>query len=131
LIGWTFVLIGVPYLLIAVLSMVLPLYHQPTPPEIISYTEFLDEAGRGAIDQVTVRRNESVEGRLRDGRVFRVFVPNGDTSYLDVLRSKGVTIRVEGSRVSPWPTIATAVLPFLILVGILLSMFRFQPRWRS
>lgn len=131
LVGWTLVPTVVMYLLVVVVSLVLPLLHQPIPRDEISYSDFLDKARSGQITQVTVG-DKSVSGQLRDGRQFRTFIPAGDSSYIDVLQHKGATITVEPrSRSALWQNIATTALPFLILVGILLSMFRFQPRWRS
>jgi cell division protease FtsH len=111
-------------ILVVVLYLVLPLYHQRVPREEISYSDFLNRAHNGQITEVTVS-DESVQGQLRDGRMFRVYVPNGDTSYLDVLRAKNVTITVEPrSRSSLWPNLLTTMLPFLVLVGLWMLMLR-------
>ena len=111
-------------ILVVVLYLVLPLYHQRTPKEEISYSDFLNKARAGLITQVQVE-DESVSGQLRDGRQFRVYIPSGDTSYLDVLRSKGATITVQPrSRSSLWPNLLTTMLPFLVLVGLWMLMLR-------
>ncbi len=107
-----------------VLYLVLPLYHQRTPREEISYSDFLDKARSGLITQVTVS-DESVSGQLKDGRSFRTYIPSGDSSYIDLLQSKGVTITVEPrSRSSLWPNLLTTMLPFLVLVGLWMLMLR-------
>ncbi len=111
-------------IMVVVLYLVLPLYHQRTPKEEISYSDFLNKARAGLITQVQVE-DESVSGQLRDGRQFRVYIPSGDTSYLDVLRSKGATITVQPrSRSSLWPNLLTTMLPFLVLVGLWMLMLR-------
>jgi len=89
-------------ILVVVLYLVLPLYHQRAPREEISYSEFIDKARSGQVAQVTVSE-ESVSGQLKDGRSFRTYIPSGDASYIDLLQSKGVTITVEPrSRSSMW-----------------------------
>ncbi len=111
-------------ILVVVLYLVLPLYRQRTPSEDISYSDFLDKARSGLITQVTVS-DESVSGSLKDGRPFRVYVPTGETSYIDILQSKGTTIRVEPrSRSNLWPNLLTTMLPFLVLVGLWMLMLR-------
>ncbi len=111
-------------ILVVVLYLVLPLYHQRTPREEVSYSDFLDKARSGLITQVTVG-DEAVSGQLKDGRSFRTYIPTGDSSYIDLLRSKGVTITVEPrSRSSLWPNLLTTMLPFLVLVGLWMLMLR-------
>src|SRR5579885_1478323 len=111
-------------ILVVVLYLVLPLYHQKTPREEIAYSDFLDKARAGLVTQVTVS-DDAVSGQLKDGRSFRTYIPSGDTSYLDLLRSKGVTITVEPrSRSTLWPNLLTTMLPFLVLVGLWMLMLR-------
>ncbi len=111
-------------ILVVVLYLVLPLYHQRPPREEISYSDFVDKARNSLITQVTVG-DESVSGQLKDGRSFRTYIPNGDSSYIDLLQSKGVTITVEPrSRSSLWPNLLTTMLPFLVLVGLWMLMLR-------
>jgi cell division protease FtsH len=111
-------------ILVVVLYLVLPLYHQRAPREEISYSDFLDKARSGLITQVTVG-DESVSGQLKDGRQFRTYIPTGDSSYIDLLQSKGATITVEPrSRSSLWPNLLTTMLPFLVLVGLWMLMLR-------
>ena len=114
-------------ILMVVLYLVLPLYHQHTRSQEISYSDFLDEARSGQIIQVTVD-DGAVSGELKDDRSFRVYVPTGDTSYIDLLQSKGVTITVEPpSRSSLWSNLLTTLLPFLVLVGLWMLMRRQAP----
>ncbi len=54
-------------ILVVVLYLVLPLYHQRAPREEISYSEFIDKARSGQVAQVTVS-DERVSGQLKDGR---------------------------------------------------------------
>jgi len=114
-------------ILVAVLYFMLPRYHEHPPSQKISYSDFLDEARSGQIIQVTID-DGAVSGQRKDDRSFRVYVPTGDTSYIDLLQSKGVTITVEPpSRSSLWSTLLTTLLPFLVLVGLWMLMLRQVP----
>ena len=70
-------------ILVAVFYFMLPLYHEHLPSQEISYSDFLDEARSGQIIQVTVD-DGAVSGQRKDDRSFRVYVPTGDTSYIDL-----------------------------------------------
>ncbi|HLW61153.1 MAG TPA: ATP-dependent zinc metalloprotease FtsH [bacterium] len=111
-------------ILVAVLYLMLPRYHQHTRPQEISYSDFLDKARSGQIIQVTVD-DGGVSGQLKDGHSFRVYVPARDLSYIALLQSKGVTITVApSSRSSPWSSLLEMLLPFLLLVGLWMLMLR-------
>jgi cell division protease FtsH len=111
-------------ILVVVLYLVLPLYHQRVPREEITYSDFLNKVQAGQVSQVTVS-NESVSGQLKDGRSFRAYVPANDSSYIGLLQAKGASITVEPqSRSSLWPNLLTTMLPFLVLVGLWMLMLR-------
>ena len=118
LIVWAFILVVVLYL-------VLPLYQSRGPSsEEIPYSAFVSEAQQGQIDQVKIG-DEAVTGSKKDGRPFRTYVPKGDSSYIQLLRDKGVKISVEPpSRSSLWPNLLSTMLPFLVLVGLWMLMLR-------
>jgi len=112
-------------ILVVVLYLVLPLYNnREMPREVIAYSEFISSAQQGHIDQVTIG-DEAVSGQLKSGKAFRTYIPKGDASYLEILRTHGVTIRVEApSRSALWPNLLTTMLPFLVLVGLWMLMLR-------
>ena len=117
-------LLGGALIVVVVLYFLLPLYRPHPPSQEIAYSDFLDRAGSGQIVQVTIG-SEAISGQLKDGRPFRVYVPTGDTSYTQLLQAKGVTITVEPqSRSALWPSLLTALLPFLVLVGLWMLMLR-------
>src|SRR5438309_860470 len=113
------------FILVVVLYLVLPLYQNRGPSsEEIPYSAFVSEAQQGQIDQVKIG-DEAVTGSKKDGRPFRTYVPKGDTSYIQLLRDKGVKISVEPpSRSSLWPNLLSTMLPFLVLVGLWMLMLR-------
>ena len=111
-------------ILAVVVYFFLPLYRSKTPREEISYSQFLTHAQAGRIVEVTIG-DETVSGKLRDGQAFRTFVPPNDTSYLSVLRERGVTIKVEPkNRNALWPNLLSTMLPFFLLIGLWLLMLR-------
>ncbi len=102
----------------------LPLYRAKAPREEISYSQFLAHAQAGRITEVTIG-DDTITGKLRDGQTFRTFVPPNDTSYLNVLQSKGVSIKVEPkNRNAMWPNLISTMLPFFLLIGLWLLMLR-------
>ena len=107
-----------------VLYLVMTQIHQRPAQDEIPYSEFLKDAGTGVITDVRVS-DDSVSGQFRDGRLFRTYIPSGDSSYIDILRAKGVKITVEPrSKSTLWPNLVTTLLPFLVLVGLWMLMLR-------
>jgi cell division protease FtsH len=95
-----------------------------TPREEISYTAFVEQVEAGQVTSVEIG-DGVVTGRLKGGQQFTVYIPVGDTSYIDLLKSKGVPIRVEPrSRSSLWPSLLSTLLPILLLVGLWMLMLR-------
>ncbi|HEX4835018.1 MAG TPA: ATP-dependent zinc metalloprotease FtsH [bacterium] len=111
-------------ILVVVLYLVLPLIHQRPGQEEVSYSEFLDKSRQGWITDVRVS-DESVSGHFKDGRSFHTYIPSGDSSYIDLLQSKHVTITVDPrSRSALWPGLLTTMLPILVIVGLWMLMLR-------
>jgi cell division protease FtsH len=95
-----------------------------TPREELPYNVFVEQVAAGQVVQVEIG-DGTVTGRLRNGQQFTTYVPQGDTSYLEALKAKGVTIRVEPrSRSTLWPSVLTTLLPILLLVGLWMLMLR-------
>ena len=118
------ILLGVVLIVVVALYLLRSLYYPHASSQEIAYSDFVGRARSGQIVQVTIG-GEAVSGQLKDGRPFRVYVPTGDTWYIDLLQSKGVTITVEPpSRSVLWSTLLTTLLPFLVLVGLWLLMRR-------
>ncbi len=111
-------------LVVVVVYLVLPLVHQRPGQEEVSYSEFLDKSRQGWITDVRVS-DESVSGHFKDGRSFHTYIPSGDSSYIDLLQSKHVTITVDPrSRSALWPGLLTTMLPILVIVGLWMLMLR-------
>ncbi len=101
-----------------------PLSRMRTTQKEIDYSQFLNQATEGQIAKVTIG-DETITGELKDGTSFRTYIPNNDTSYLQMLRAKGVTIAVvPKSRSALWQGILFNMLPLLLLIGLWMWMLR-------
>jgi len=94
------------------------------PREVMDYSVFVEQVQAGQVTQVEIG-DGTVNGRLKSGQQFTTYVPQGDTSYIELLKSKGVLIKVEPrSRSSLWPSLLSTLLPIVLLVGLWMLMLR-------
>ena len=99
------------------------LWRRPTRPEI-AYSTFIKQVQDGEVTTVEIG-DGVVTYAVKGGQQFTTFIPQGDTSYIDLLKSKGVPIRVEPrTRSSLWPSLLSTLLPILLLVGLWMLMLR-------
>jgi cell division protease FtsH len=96
-----------------------------TPREEIPYNVFISQVQAGQVAQVELGEG-TVTGKFKDGQQFTSYFPQGDNAYLnELLRAKGITIRVEPrSRSTLWPSLLSTLLPILLLVGLWMLMLR-------
>ena len=119
------------YMVIVLLAMTMirmtaPVSQEQVPEaNIKNYTQLLDSAEAGdlvSVEITTYENTQSVDGKLADGTEFTgVIIPseNADT-VLKVLRENEVEItQLETPSPSPWLSILSTILPFLLMVGLL------------
>ena len=119
------------YMVIVLLAMTMirmtaPVSQEQVPEaNIQNYTQLLDSAEAGdlvSVEITTYENTQSVDGKLADGTVFTgVIIPreNADT-VLKVFRENEVDItQLETPSPSPWLSILSTILPFLLMVGLL------------
>ena len=119
------------YMVIVLLTMTMirmtaPVSQEQVPEaNIQNYTQLLDSAEAGdlvSVEITTYENTQSVDGKLADGTEFTgVIIPreNADT-VLKVFRENEVDItQLETSSPSPWLSILSTILPFLLMVGLL------------
>ncbi|MGH2348203.1 MAG: ATP-dependent metallopeptidase FtsH/Yme1/Tma family protein, partial [bacterium] len=95
-----------------------------TPREVLDYSVFVEQVQAGQVTQVEIGDGK-VDGRLKSGQQFTTYLPQGDTSYIELLKAKGVLIKVEPrSRSSLWPSLLSTLLPIVLLVGLWMLMLR-------
>jgi len=89
----------------------------PIEPSALSYSQFLEEVGDGAVREVTVR-DQVIEGSRVDGSYFETFNP-GDPGLVDELLNHNVIIRATPPETPGFVAqILAAWLPFLLLIGV-------------
>jgi cell division protease FtsH len=94
------------------------------PREVMDYSAFVEQVQAGQVVQVEIG-DGAVNGRLKNGQQFTTYIPPGDASYLELLKAKGVAIKVEPrSRTSLWPSLLSTLLPIMLLVGLWMLMLR-------
>lgn len=92
----------------------------------VNYTAFIELVQAGKVSHVEIGDGK-VDGRLNTGQQFTTFVPPGDTSYIELLKTKGVIIEVAPrSRSRLWASMLSTLLPVLLLVGLWMLMLRQQ-----
>ena len=119
------------YMVIVLLTMTMirmtaPVSQEQVPEaNIKNYTQLLDSAEAGdlvSVEITTYENTQSVDGKLADGTEFTgVIIPreNADT-VLKVFRENEVDItQLETPSPSPWLSILSTILPFLLMVGLL------------
>ncbi len=113
-------------LAMTMIRMTAPVSQEQVPEaNIKNYTQLLDSAEAGdlvSVEITTYENTQSVDGKLADGTVFTgVIIPreNADT-VLKVFRENEVDItQLETPSPSPWLSILSTILPFLLMVGLL------------
>ncbi len=110
-------------ILVVAFPLALQLWRR-TPRNELPYSVFLERLQAGQVVEVDIG-DGSIDGQLRSGERFVTYVPQGDYSYLDLLKAKGVLIRAEPrARSSLWPSLLSTLLPILLLVGLWMLMLR-------
>lgn len=89
-----------------------------TPRNVINYSAFIELVQAERVAEIEIDDGK-VDGRLKSGQRFTTYVPSGDTSYLEMLKSKGVLITVapRARGLSPVSLLLYTLLP-VILVGL-------------
>ena len=113
-------------LTVTMIRMTAPVSQEQVPEaNIQNYTQLLDSAEAGdlvSVEITTYENTQSVDGKLADGTEFTgVIIPreNAD-SVLKVFRENEVDItQLETPSPSPWLSILSTILPFLLMVGLL------------
>ncbi len=106
------------YLVIAlVVFALLAMFNTESPPEEISYNEFLQKVERGEVDKVETHGGD-VEAVLTDGTVINTFRPD-DHNLTDFLLENNVDHFPHDTRTAPWwQSALTYMIPFLLIIGI-------------
>ncbi|MDK2896194.1 MAG: cell division protease FtsH [Candidatus Atribacteria bacterium] len=109
--------------LIIVISLATSFMQTELPPQVMTYSEFLEAVEAGRVSQVTiVERN--VSGVLRDGTRFVTYAPD-DPELIQILRGSGVEIEAQPpAEPSWWIRILESLLPVILLIAIWFFMMQ-------
>ncbi|HQE24673.1 MAG TPA: ATP-dependent zinc metalloprotease FtsH [Candidatus Atribacteria bacterium] len=107
--------------LIIMISMITSLIPSEAPPQVFTYTQFLDAVQRGLVEKVVIV-NHDLSGEMKDGTKFTTYAPD-DPNLIATLRNKNVDIEAQPPpEPSWWVRILGALLPtvFLVIVWVFL-----------
>lgn len=95
--------------------------------EEVAFSEFMQKVDRGEIKEVSIRTGEQLlKGKDTNGTEFKTYiiVDSFDSSLLEQLRSKGITVKVEPENKNPWYGYLLMWWPILLIIGIWIFFMR-------
>ena len=112
------------YLLIAIIavSIVSSLYPTQERRQEVTYSQFMQWVNENRIAQVTIIGEQLVEGQLRDGTLFRTYIPAGTINLGNMLIERGVQVSAQQE---PQPPFWMSLLPHLLTIGIFIVLWLF------
>ncbi|MEI2385029.1 ATP-dependent zinc metalloprotease FtsH [Breoghania sp. JC706] len=95
-----------------------------TPTSEIAFSQFLNQAEQGDIRDVTIQQQQITGHYTKGGGTFQTYAPENE-QYVDLLRSKGVTV-VAKPRQESFSLLNTLIgaLPMLLILGIWIFVMR-------
>ena len=89
----------------------------------ISYTEFMNRVEKGNVAGVVIQGQE-IAGTQVDGARFKTFAPD-DADLINILRSRGVTIKAKPPTESPWyMNMLVSWFPMVLLIAVWIFFMR-------
>ena len=95
--------------------------------EEVAFSEFMQKVDRGEIKEISIRTGEQLlKGKDTNETEFKTYiiVDSFDSSLLEQLRSKGITVKVEPENKNPWYGYLLMWWPMLIFIGIWIFFMR-------
>lgn len=103
--------------LIIIISLATSLMQRETPPQIFTYSQFLDAVQRGLVDGVIIA-DRNIAGEMKDGSRFTTYAPD-DPDLIRILREKNVEIEVKPpAEPSWWARILSSLFPTILLIVV-------------
>ncbi|MGP8232126.1 MAG: ATP-dependent zinc metalloprotease FtsH, partial [Methylovirgula sp.] len=95
-----------------------------SPPNSFAYSEFVNDANRGQVREVTIQGN-TISGKFTDGRTFSTYAPT-DPNLVTRLIDKGVLIHAAPAEegVPSLFGILISWFPMLLLIGVWIFFMR-------
>lgn len=103
--------------LIIVISLATSLMQREAPPQVLTYSQFLDAVQRGVVRKVVIA-DRSISGQMYDGTRFTTYAPE-DPELIRILRNQNVEIEARPP-VEPswWTRILSSLFPTLLLIVV-------------
>ncbi|WP_417766861.1 ATP-dependent zinc metalloprotease FtsH [Stappia sp.] len=97
---------------------------QRAEPNTIPFSQFLNQAEQGDVREVTIQ-GQQVLGKYNSGGTFQSYAPESAGEYIEILRSKGVSITARPPQES-FSLIGALIswFPMLIILGIWIFVMR-------
>ena len=97
---------------------------QRAEPNTIPFSQFLNQAEQGDVREVTIQ-GQQVLGKYNSGGTFQSYAPETAGEYIEILRSKGVSITARPPQES-FSLIGALIswFPMLIILGIWIFVMR-------
>ena len=89
-----------------------------------NYSEFRQQVMEGRVSSVTITNGTEVEGKLSDSATFKVSIPRGYDSILELLEQNNVVTKYQDSSMSPWVSLLLNASPFVLLIVFWIFMMR-------
>ena len=115
--------------IIALLAVVYNSFMQPQATQgggktVRSYSEFMDDAKSGEINEVVIK-GQDITGKLGDGTAFTTLIPQGENV---VERLQGTPVKITAQKEDPERISALGILlswfPMLLLIGVWIFFMR-------
>jgi cell division protease FtsH len=95
-----------------------------TPPVEMAYSELMTAIEKGQVKDIKFH-NDEAQGKLADGRTYKVNVPSFEHTALDNnLQTHGVYVAYENNRSSILMSVITTLLPVVLIIGIWIFFMR-------
>ncbi len=93
--------------------------------QTLAYSEFVQQVDRDQVSEVTIK-GATINGRLKDGRVFTTYRPAEDPSLVGKLLEKQVKVTAAPADEGMHPLLQTLIswFPLLIIVGLWVFFMR-------
>jgi len=97
----------------------------PTREREISFSEFMNQAEQGNVNQITLYADNEIRGEFKKDSVrLKSVAPPDYPDMIKILRDKGVVISVKETSSSAWISWVVQAAPILFFIGIWIFMMR-------
>ncbi|MCB1758681.1 MAG: ATP-dependent metallopeptidase FtsH/Yme1/Tma family protein, partial [Gammaproteobacteria bacterium] len=96
---------------------------QKTRPNMLAYSEFIDQVNAGSVQAVTINGRE-IDGTLTSGQTFSTYAPDDNGLVSDLLKNKVEIVATPPEKPSILMQILINWFPLFILIGLWIFFMR-------